>query len=1079
MDVAAWLRGLGLEQYEQAFHDNAVDGEVLPSLTAEDLKELGVAAVGHRRRLLDAITALGPAAEPDRTVASQPDVEPEGERRQVTVLFADLAGYTALSRELDAEEVHALLGRFFERVDRLVEEHGGRVDKHIGDCVMAVFGAPVSHGNDAERAVRAALAIRDGMPSLAAAAGRDVGVHVGVAGGQVVASGTGSGRHREYTVTGQSVNLASRLTDVASTGEVLVSDAVRRALGDRLSCEELDPLTVKGFAEPVQAWRLSGLRSGTGRRSIVGRAHELGQLRKALADCLASGAGHAVHIRGEAGMGKTRLVEEFQAVAREAGFACHVGLVLDFGAGSEGDAVRALVRGMRGRGSSPQGDDAVFMNDLLGLPQPPGLRGLYDAMDNAARESGKRRALARLVEEASAARPMALVVEDVHWADHPMLSQLAELAVAISRCRTILVTTSRFEGDPLDRARWAAGMGGRLLTIDLGPLDAAAARLFARPFLEANAARAERCVERAAGNPLFLEQLLRDAEEGTETAVPGSVQSLIQARIDRLDPGDKAALQAAAVLGQRFDLEALRHVLGRPDYGIERLVERLLVRPEGQGFLFAHALIRDAVYDGLLRNRRRELHGRAAGWYERRDAAVRAEHLDRADDAGAPRAYLAAARALFAEHRHDPALRLVERGLELAREPADRFALACLQGDLLHDAGRMPAALSAYRDALTAAADPVERCRALIGIAAVKRMTDDLNGAFADLEEAEAIATEVGLVAEEARIHYLRGNLYFPRGDIDGCLREHARSLELARAAGASEQEAAALGGLGDAEYVRGRMVSAYGAYRSCVELSRQRGLGRTEIANLPMVAFTRWFVDDTRSALAEAHGAIAAAAKVGQLRAQTIAHHAGCFCSRVLLDLPEGWRHAEPALTLARQLGARRFEAEALALRAELHRLAGDRSKALADIEAALTISRETGMAFIGPVILGVLALATEDGGVRGTALAEGEALLAAGSVSHNHFLFRRDAIDACLQMGTWDAAERHAGALEDYAREEPSPWSRFVVGRGRALAAHGRGAGTATLGTELARLRSEGLLLQHLDALGAIDVALGELRG
>ena len=150
MDVAAWLESLGLDQYAQAFADNAVDAAVLPALTADDLKELGVAAVGHRRRLLEAIAALQPA--PATTAAGR--TLAEGERRQVSVLFADLVGYTELASELDAEEVHALLDAFFQLADRMVAEHGGHVDKHIGDCVMAVFGAPVAHGNDAERAVR-------------------------------------------------------------------------------------------------------------------------------------------------------------------------------------------------------------------------------------------------------------------------------------------------------------------------------------------------------------------------------------------------------------------------------------------------------------------------------------------------------------------------------------------------------------------------------------------------------------------------------------------------------------------------------------------------------------------------------------------------------------------------------------------------------------------------------------------------------------------------------------------------------------------------------------------------------------
>ena len=177
MDVAAWLRGLGLGEYAPAFSENAVDADVLHDLADADLLALGVAPLGHRKKILRAIAGLrggadlGTAQAPVAR-APAPLSDREGERRQVAVLFADLAGYTALSNELDAEEVHALLGRFFDRADRIVEEHGGHIDKHIGDCVMAVFGAPVAHGNDAERAVRAALAIRDAMPELSARVGR-------------------------------------------------------------------------------------------------------------------------------------------------------------------------------------------------------------------------------------------------------------------------------------------------------------------------------------------------------------------------------------------------------------------------------------------------------------------------------------------------------------------------------------------------------------------------------------------------------------------------------------------------------------------------------------------------------------------------------------------------------------------------------------------------------------------------------------------------------------------------------------------------------------------------------------------
>jgi class 3 adenylate cyclase len=247
-DLAAWLHQLGLERYEETFRANDIDPDVLPELSDADLKKLGV-SLGHRRKLLKAIADLraGAANLPEPSSRSAPEIS--GERRQVSVLFCDLAGYTALSRELDAEEVHALLERYFDRVDGLIQRFGGAIDKHIGDCAMAVFGAPVAYGNDAERAARAALAIQDAVPALSAELGRTIAVHIGIAAGQVVASRSGSAAHSEYTVTWDSVNLASRLTSEAASGTILISDLVRRMLPPRFACREAGTLVVKGLAE--------------------------------------------------------------------------------------------------------------------------------------------------------------------------------------------------------------------------------------------------------------------------------------------------------------------------------------------------------------------------------------------------------------------------------------------------------------------------------------------------------------------------------------------------------------------------------------------------------------------------------------------------------------------------------------------------------------------------------------------------------------------------------------------------------------------------------------------------------------
>ncbi len=1093
MEVADWLRTLGLDQYAPRFCDNHVTGDLLPSLTADDLKDLGVNSVGHRRRLLDAIALLRarPSADsPANTERLHRETDP-GERRQVTVLFADLTGYTELSKQLDAEEIEGILTAFFEVADAAIVEHGGIIDKHIGDCVMAVFGAPVAHGNDAERAVLAALSIRDSVPTLVKRLGRDIGVHVGVASGEVLASQVGSVRHKAYTVTGESVNLASRLTDHARSGEVLLSSAVYRGLQDRLDCEDVGEIDVKGFGSPVRAWRLLGTRhSPVGGRAFVGRASELAQFAAAMTTCLEIRRGRVIYVRGEAGLGKTRLVEEFQHSARLHGFACHGGFVLDFGAGSGGDAVGAVIRGIvAGADTEPSAGDvgpdriaalvdagkidadhAIFLHDLLNLPPSLELRALYDAMDTGTRSRGAWATITELVASAASTSALLIVIEDLHWADEAVLARVSAAAEAAKDCPLLLVLTSRNVGDPMARG-WQPG--GPVLTIDLAPLHHDEALAFARDVFGQMGPFAMSCLQRAAGNPLFLEQLLRNAEEHADGTVPDSVQSLVQARMDRLEPADKQALQAASVFGQRFPIGGLRDLIEDPLYAPRVLVEHALLRPHGDEFLFGHALIRDAVYSTLLRSRRRELHKRAASWFAERDLGLHAQHLDRAEDPRAPQAYLAAARNEAARYRYEQALTLVGRGAFIARELPDRFALACYRGELLHDMGEVADARAAYEEALQQSQNDADRCRAWLGIAAVKRVTDDLQEALADIERVEGVATHFSLLGEAARAHFLHGNLLFPRGDVEGCLREHRRSLDLAREAGSAELEAAARGGLGDAEYARGRMLSAREHFSNCVELSRRHGFGRIEVANLPMFAFMRFFAGETRAALAEALAAVEMAAKVGHRRAQTIAHHAAYNTRHALGEFAAARENVDAALELARQLKARRFEAEALAFGAELDRLAGRRPEALAAIREALAISAETGMAYFGPVYYGILALIEADEARRRAALSDGEALLSGNVVAHNHLLFRKDAIEASLLLRDWDEAERHAEALEDFVRPEPLPWTGFIIARARAFAAFGRGRCDAQLGDELQRLQIEA------DRLGIFLPGVSEVVG
>jgi class 3 adenylate cyclase/tetratricopeptide (TPR) repeat protein len=1099
-DIGGWLNALGLGQYRQAFADNDIDFETLPTITAEDLRELGVVSLRHRKKLLAAIADLSSGGQKAQPLPQEaPSELPEGEYRQVTVLFADLSGFTRLSTELDAEATHTLLNHYFEVVDRIVENYRGRVDKHIGDNVMAVFGAPIAHSDDPQRAVRTALEIHRAMQSIGEKAGRPLQAHIGIASGQVVASNTGSDAHREYTVTGIAVNLASRLQDMAGPGETYVSDAVQRAIAEIATSEAKSAVEIKGLDQPVQVWSVQKLLEetlGSGHRPFVGRRSELAQFAGVLSACRETGSGQTVFVRGEAGIGKTRLVEEFQRLAEQQGFACYTSLVLDFGVGKGQDTIRTLVRCLLG--IAPDSDQdvraaavdhavakgflspnrKVYLNDLVDLSHTAELRAVYDAMDNPTRNSGKQETVAELLRRCSTVHAILVVVEDVHWADPTVLAYLATLATTVTSCPAILIMTSRIEGDPIDQA-WRGAVGrSPLMTIDLAPLRETEALELAEEYLQTSNQLAITCIQRAEGNPLFLEQLLRNVEETGEEGVPGSVQSLVQSRMDRLAPSDRTALQAASVLGQRFTLSAVRHLIERPQYNCAGLVEHFLVRPVGNDFLFAHALVREGVYSSLLGARRKELHGRAARWFVDQDPILRAEHLDRAEAPEAGSAYLEAARAQAARYDYARASQLVTRGLQIAEESATRYALTCLHGDILRALGESKGSIEAFERALETAADDAQRSKAWIGQAEGMRIVDRYDEALAALDKAEPAARAQGRAEQLTQIHFLRGNLYFPLGNIDGCLEQHELALEYARKIGSVEDEARALGGLGDAYYQRGRMITAHKHFRRCVELSREHGFRAIEVANLSMVGTSRFYLNELREALEDALAAIKGAAKIGHHRAELLGRTGAC---RVLLQMNEidaAREHLREAQILVERLGARRFEAFNLDFLAKILRLEGRRAEAVKQCEKAVVISRETGAGFAGPRVLAELARNTDNPAARRQALHEGEKILREGAVSHNHFYFYADGMDAHLESKQWDEVDRYAAALEEFTRPEPVPWCDFFIARGRTLAAYGRANRDDSTLQELQRLRGEAERVGLRMALPAIAAALADTK-
>ncbi len=1000
-------------------------------------RELGVAPSAETERLHRELLAGRGGPEPVRTAAAE---APEWRH-----LMALVAAFGA-DGETDPEAHHARRMRALEAARGAIEREGGRVLGRLGDTLLAGFGLVAAHGDEAERALRTAEALRDG-------AGADAVPRIGIASGTVLVEGAGE------PAGGEPARLAAALALQAAPGEIIVAAAVRASLGPHLQAEPL----------PGQAaWRVLRRLAEASATAFVGRRAELRQLLAALESCRESGRGQTVLVRGEAGIGKSRLLEECQALAAARGFACHRVRVLDFGDAIGQDAVAAVARSLLGlardaseaqaraalarlQGSEPL---ALFV-DLLELPPARDERALLEAMETAARPRARRAALARLLLAASRARPLLLVIEDIHWADPSALGMFAALAEAAVDCPTLLTLSSRVEAEPGEPAWRGVLHGLALTTLELGALHQADARALATQLAAGSTEAAiDAWVRRAGGNPLFLEQLAYAARE-SEAEVPDSVQGLVQMRLDRLAPRDRQAAQAASVLGQRFAPAALRHLLDDSGYGGERLGEQRLLRPEGEDWLFAHALIRDGVYASLLSSRRRALHRKAADWYRERDPGLHAEHLECAGDPGAATAYLEAARAQAAAWRFEPALRAAERGLALATDAATRSALAWLRGEGLRETGDIAAAIGAYREALACAADEAARCRARLGLAAALGVADRHAEALAELAEAEVLARRGGLRAELAQLHYLRGNVLFPSGRLAECLEAHETARRLAVELGSAELEARALSGLGDAWYLRGRMITAHGLFDRCIRLCRKHALRRVEVANLSMRGVTYFYRNFVGEGLADGLHALELARAIQDRRAELVAlsvlaavlPHAG--------DAEGSVARAREGLALARSLGARRFEAESLCHLAEGLLLLGARAEAERELETAWTLACDSdALGYFGACILGVLARASDDAERRRWALATGEALLGGDCVSHNHLDFRQAAIELALELRDPDAVRHHAAALEAYTREEPLPWSAFCIERGRLLAELVERPGDTAARAALARL-------------------------
>jgi predicted ATPase/class 3 adenylate cyclase len=652
-DLREWLRTNNLEQYAAAFEANDIDLDILADLDDEDLERLGL-SLGNRRRLLKAIaagnakaapTSLG-HAPPPRTSFAHEAGSGEAERRQVTVMFIDMVGSTALSERLDPELLGSVIRRYQDAVAGVISRYGGFVAKFMGDGVLAYFGFPRAFEDAAERAVRAAIGILSEVGTIETPDGTRVRARIGIATGLVVIGEiVGTGMAQERTIVGETPNLAARLQALAGTDCILISELTQKLLGGLFALSHTGEHELKGFSHLVPAWQVCGEASiesrfaaiRAGGLPLIGRSHEMGLMRERW-HLAQQGEGQILTVTGEAGIGKSRVIEALQQeIATEihtrVNLQCspyhsdsalypviqYLNRAANFAVADAADArveklrVLLVARGIADAMALP------LLAELLSIPLSETVR----AGTPAQRKTATLALVIRIMTRAGESGPVLLVLEDAHWIDATTLEMMTRLVDSITRTRLLAAVSARPEFTPpwLSRPHAALIALGRLSRGECAQVVASVAAAHGLP--EDTIAA---IIAKTDGVPLFVEELTRSAVESVgEDSVPATLKDSLMARLDRLGDAREIA-QIAAVIGRQFTVPLLDAVAGRDNADLEvsltKLVAAGIVFPEERdlerSFNFKHALMRDAAYESLLLMRRREWHGRVGMALEQR-----------------------------------------------------------------------------------------------------------------------------------------------------------------------------------------------------------------------------------------------------------------------------------------------------------------------------------------------------------------------------------------------------------------------------------------------------------------------------
>ncbi|MBX5160543.1 tetratricopeptide repeat protein [Rhizobium sp. NZLR8] len=972
-----------------------------------------------------------PAPKPSiEVVPSKSDGD--ADRRPVTVLFADLCGFTTLSEQIDPEIMRLLQNELFEEMTQAVEAYGGFVDKFVGDALLALFGAPVAHEDDPVRALGAALDMIGRATAVGARwrsrAGVPLRLHIGINSGPVVTGGFGAVSTKSYSVTGDTVNTAQRLQSMAGENDILVGPLTYRLTRHAFAFDSLGAQTLRGKSGNVLVHRLTGLleapHTARGLESfglqapMIGRDTELSRLLTCL-DLACGGAAQLVRLIGEAGIGKSRLVDEFVGTAANAarfqGLAIRRATCSPLGEQSYG-TLAAVVRSAYGIGERDDLDRTrqllttgfraldLTQEDVEGLlPLFLHVLGLGDpdgALRHIEPEQLRRQifyAVRTVFERRLAQGPLLLVIEDLHWADVASLEVLRFMMDRLERSRLMLLAIYRptSQTDPLNSNRV------NVTVQRLEPLFAAEGqKLLAAFFGEGHGklpvTMRKRILDRAGGNPLFIEEILRVlidmgtlhndgqrwhvAADDTDVDIPVNLQALLLARVDRLPQEIRRLAQEAAVVGPKFDTALLRTVATDPgaiDAALDFLCDANIIEelrgPDAgglPGYRFSQTLMHDVIYHNLLLQRRMELHLRIGRVLEHQYGAApdRPEHLaqlghhfslttEKAKGAG----YLMAAGDLARKtYANDDAMRLYRQALAaFANEPEvtpEQLALLERLADLCGPAGRRDDALNHYHSALAihrAKDDRIAAARILRKIGRLHLDAGRRDQAETHCAAAEAMIATIDAPVEHAHLLQERGHLAFRMGDQAAAAEWATQALQCLQTLpvdGTTEAGREAARAMAEALNTKGVALARLGRRRDAVQ-EVERSLAVAEKADLQSAACRAYSnlgvlytIVDPANAIRICRRGLEVATRIGDLgfQARLLANLAVSCCTFTDRCAAEGVPSAEKAVEIDRALDQRDHLSVPLIVLGQIHQCHGEPKLARKYYEEALEVAKE-----------------------------------------------------------------------------------------------------------------------------------------